>query len=119
MDRLLAVISGQQAQADAIRQALGAAVSGVLAAVVALADPELIVIGGSWGAHPIVLDAITAEFTRMPRHVVIRAARLRTEPSLTGARADALDRLRAAIVAAAQRAAADSSLIRVRAARLP
>ena len=106
VDRLLAVVSGQQAQADATRHALGRAVSGVLAAVMALVDPELIVIGGSWGVHPLVLDAITAEFTRMPRHVVIRAARLRTEPSLSGARADALDRLRAAIVAAAQRAGA-------------
>jgi predicted NBD/HSP70 family sugar kinase len=106
--RLLAVVGGAQPQAEATRAALGRAVSGVLAAVVALADPELIVIGGSWGAHPLVLDAISAEFTRMPRPVALRAARLRTEPSLSGARADALDRLRAAIVAAAHRAGADS-----------
>ena len=108
VERLLAAVSGQQPQADATRHALGRAVSGVLAAVVALADPELIVIGGSWGAHPLVLDAITAEFSRLPRPVALRAARLRTEPSLAGARADALDRLRAAIVAAAHRVARKS-----------
>ena len=76
--------------------------------MVALADPELIVIGGSWGAHPLILDAITAAFARLPRHVAVRAATLSAQPSLAGARADALDRLRAAIVAAAHRAGADS-----------
>jgi predicted NBD/HSP70 family sugar kinase len=108
VDRLLTAVSGEQPQAAAIRGTLGRAVSGVLAAVVALADPELIVIGGAWGAHPLILDAITTEFCRMPRPVAVRAATLRTEPSLAGARADALDRLRQAIVAAAHRARAGS-----------
>ena len=101
VDRLLAAVSGEQPRAGALRQTLGQAISGVLAAVVALADPELIVIGGSWGAQPFILDAIIAAFTVMPRHVAVRAAKLRTRPSLAGARADALDRLRSAIVAAA------------------
>ena len=86
---------------EAARHSLGQAVSGLLAAVVALSDPELIVIGGSWGAHPLILDAITTAFTRLPRHVAVRAAKLRAEPSLAGARTDALNRLRATIVAAA------------------
>ena len=101
--RLLAAAAGEPAQAQAVRDTLGSAVSGVLAAVVALCDPELIVIGGSWGAHPLILDAITAAFARTPRPVTVRAAKLRAEPSLAGARTDALDRLRASIVAAAQR----------------
>ena len=99
--RLLTAVSGGGPQAEATRQTLGQAISGVLAAVVALSDPELIVIGGSWGAHPLILDAITTAFTRLPRHVAVRAATLRAESSLAGARADALDRLRSAIVAAA------------------
>ena len=99
--RLLAAVSGGQPQAEAARHSLGQAVSGLLAAVVALSDPELIVIGGSWGAHPLILDAITTAFTRLPRHVAVRAAKLRAEPSLAGARTDALNRLRATIVAAA------------------
>jgi predicted NBD/HSP70 family sugar kinase len=103
VSRLLAAATSEQTQAQAVRDTLGSAVSGVLAAVVALCDPELIVIGGSWGAHPLILDAITAAFARTPRPVPVRAAKLRAEPSLAGARTDALDRLRASIVAAAQR----------------
>lgn len=83
------------------RTALGQAVSGVLAAVVALADPELIVIGGSWGSQPAMLDAIAAEFQRSPRRAPLRAATLAAEPSLAGARGHALLALRSAIVALA------------------
>jgi predicted NBD/HSP70 family sugar kinase len=86
----------------ATRRALGQAVSGVLAAIVALADPELIVIGGPWGAQPAVLDAIAAQFRRHPRHVPLRAAALTAEPSLAGARGHAVGALRAAIVARPQ-----------------
>jgi predicted NBD/HSP70 family sugar kinase len=93
VDRLLAAVNGPTTRA------LGEAVGGVLAAVVALADPELIVIGGSWGTHPLVLDTISHAFARLPRHVALRPAELAVEPSLTGARTEALDRLRAAIVA--------------------
>jgi predicted NBD/HSP70 family sugar kinase len=102
VSRLLAAVSGGQPRAAALRDALGRAVSGVLAAVVALSDPELIVIGGAWGAHPLILDAVTAAFTRMPRHAAVRAAKLGDSPALAGARADALSRLRAAIVATAR-----------------
>ncbi|MET8352404.1 ROK family transcriptional regulator [Micromonospora sp. NPDC005206] len=89
----------------ATREALGRAVSGVLAAIVALTDPRLVILGGPWGSHPAVLDAITTAFTQMPRHVEVRPALLTEEPSLTGARAEALNRLRSTIVALPQRAA--------------
>ena len=86
----------------ATRRALGRAVSGVLAAIVALADPELIVIGGPWGTQPAVLDAIAAQFRRHSRHVPLRAAAVTAEPSLAGARGHAVAALRAAIVAIPQ-----------------
>jgi hypothetical protein len=73
------------------------AVGGVLAAVVALADPVLIVVGGPWGSH--VLDAVAAAFGRLPRHVAVRAADVTTEPSLAGARSAAVSRLRADVAA--------------------
>jgi hypothetical protein len=57
------------------------------------------VIGGSWGAHPAVLDAIRSTFERFPRHVPVRAARVTDEPSLVGARSHALAGLRSTIVA--------------------
>lgn len=101
VDRLLAVATGAQPQAAAMRQILSRAVSGILAAAVALADSGLIVIGGSWGSHPLILGAIAAEAARLPRPIPIQAATLTDEPALIGARTDALSRLRSDIVAAA------------------
>lgn len=88
IDRLLAD--------ETVHDAVGDAVSGVLAAVVAVADPETIVIGGPWGGN--LLDAIAAAFARLPRHVPVRAATLTVEPSLAGARTAALRGLRTAII---------------------
>jgi predicted NBD/HSP70 family sugar kinase len=101
VDRLLSVATGQDPQAAGTRQALGQAISGVLAAIVALADPGLVIIGGSWGRHPVVMEAISSAFAGLPRHVPVRAAGLTDQPSLAGARSDAVRRLRSAIVAAA------------------
>jgi predicted NBD/HSP70 family sugar kinase len=99
--RLLSVAAGQDAQAAGVRHALGQAIGGVLAAVVALADPGLVIVGGSWGRHPAVMEVISSAFARLPRHVPVRAAALTDQPSLAGARSDAVRRLRSAIVAAA------------------
>ena len=99
--RLLAAATGPQPQAAAVRQILSQAVSAVLAAFVALTDPQLIIMGGSWGSHPVILEAIAAAAARLPRPVPIQAAALTDEPALIGARADALSRLRSGIVAAA------------------
>jgi predicted NBD/HSP70 family sugar kinase len=103
---LLDAIAQGGTRARQTRTALGKAISGVLAAVVALVDPELIVIGGTWGSQPAVLDAISAEFQHLPRHVPIRAAQLTDEPSLAGARGHALCSLRSAIVALPQQSRA-------------
>jgi predicted NBD/HSP70 family sugar kinase len=102
--RLLATATGPGPRAVTTRHALGQAISGVLAAVVALADPELVIIGGSWGGHPVILDIISTATAHLPRHVPVRAATLSTEPSLAGVRLEALSRLRSAIVTTAHRA---------------
>jgi predicted NBD/HSP70 family sugar kinase len=98
-ERLLAGVTGSGPRAAATRDALRQAVSGVLAAVVALTDPGLIIIGGSWGGHPVILETIVAGADRLPRTVPVRGAELTGNPSLAGARTDALSRLRAAIIA--------------------
>jgi predicted NBD/HSP70 family sugar kinase len=103
VDRLLAATAGSGTQATTMRHALGQAISGVLAAVVALADPQLIIIGGSWGSHPVILDTISTATAHLPRHAPVRAAKLTTEPSLTGVRREALNRLRSAILTTAHR----------------
>ncbi|WP_305783079.1 ROK family transcriptional regulator [Symbioplanes lichenis] len=101
-DRLLAALRSPGAAAT-LREAL----SGVLAAVVALADPGCVVLGGSWGpallddaAEPTPGEALSLD-GRMPWAVPVRAARMRDDPAFAGARADAVTRLRAAIVAPA------------------
>ena len=76
--------------------------SGAIAAVVALADPAEIVLGGPWGSHPVLAAAIAEAAASLPRPVPVRVAAAATEPALSGARADALARLRAAIIARAQ-----------------
>jgi predicted NBD/HSP70 family sugar kinase len=96
--RLIAAVGGPGPQAAAIRNALGRAVGGVLAAIVALTDPRAVVIGGPWGSHPVVLDTIVTAAGRLPRQVPVRGACLAGQPSLAGARADALARLRSGII---------------------
>jgi predicted NBD/HSP70 family sugar kinase len=78
---------------------LARAIGGVITALVTLADPEIVVVGGSWG--PSVLDEIRDECSRSPRQVDLVAASV-AEPSLAGARAAALDLLRTALVEASR-----------------
>lgn len=92
-------------ESEAVRRALGHAVHGVLAALVALADPEVVVIGGPWGSNPAVGEIIAGAAARLPTPVPVRAAEVTAEPSLTGARTDALLRLRTAIISAARETA--------------
>jgi hypothetical protein len=77
------------------REVIGTAVAGVIAAVIALADPQEIVLGGSWG--PALVDIIGAATKRLPRHVPVRAAALTDDPVLAGVRAKAISRLRAIV----------------------
>ena len=81
---------------------VAAAVCGVLAAVVALADPEVVVIGGTWGTRPGGPRRDHRRVRRLPRHVPIRTARVTDRPSLAGARDHALARLRAAVASPAR-----------------
>ena len=73
----------------------------MLSALVALADPAVVLLGGPWG--PAILDAVRDEFERAPRHVPIEAAAVADEPALSAARAAALHQLRDAVVTAARR----------------
>jgi predicted NBD/HSP70 family sugar kinase len=70
------------------------AVSAVAGAVVALSDPAEIRLGG-WGAS--LVDPIAAAVAATSRPVPVRPAGGTDEPALTGARHDALTRLRAAV----------------------
>jgi predicted NBD/HSP70 family sugar kinase len=103
--RLLAATTGPDPSAVAVRETVARAVAGAIAAVAALSDPAQIILGGPWGHHPELVTAITRAVASMPRPVPLRVATLTAEPSLAGARADALARLQTAIIARAQIAA--------------
>jgi predicted NBD/HSP70 family sugar kinase len=95
-DRLLAAVDTASEHSDRARAVLAAAISDVLTALVALSDPEIIIIGGDWG--PAILDSVRTEFDRQPRHVPLRPAAVTTNAPLTGARDHALHQLRDAIL---------------------
>jgi predicted NBD/HSP70 family sugar kinase len=96
------VVPSSLSQANVTLQAVARALAGAIAAIVALADPAEIVLGGPWGSHPVLAAAIAEAAASLPRPVPVRVAAAATEQSLSGARADALARLRADIVSRAQ-----------------
>lgn len=98
VDALLWRVIEPEAGSVELLEALADAVCGLLAAIVALADPEVVVLGGAWGAHPAVCDAVAARFEQVPRRVPVRTARVAVEPSLAGARDLAIQKLRAVVV---------------------
>jgi predicted NBD/HSP70 family sugar kinase len=81
-----------------VLSAIVEATCGVLAAIVALANPQVILIGGDWGLSPAVLTALDRRFTQSPRPVPLRPARVTTEPALTGAREHAVNELKSVII---------------------
>jgi predicted NBD/HSP70 family sugar kinase len=95
---VLRTLDGTSTKARNTRAAVARAVTGVLCAAVALSDPETVVVGGPWGAHPALLDGVRDDFGSQPRSVPVRAAAVHDQPSLHGARASALRALRAAVL---------------------
>ncbi|MDQ3786241.1 MAG: ROK family transcriptional regulator, partial [Actinomycetota bacterium] len=91
VDALRAATAGD----DALRAVLVTAVCGVLLAAVSLVDPELAVIGGEWGGD--LVPDVAQGLGEAVRQVPVAAARV-TAPQMAGARADAVERLRSAIV---------------------
>ena len=95
---LIAALTGAGRTALATRAALGTAVGGVISAAVALTDPAVVVIGGTWGANPVVLGAVRAVCDRLARPVALRPAVVTQDAPLGGAREQAVLDLRSAII---------------------
>jgi predicted NBD/HSP70 family sugar kinase len=81
-----------------LARTLASAICGVLTAATALCDPQLIVIGGTWGTTQRMIEAIQRAFAQQPRMVPIQPALATDEPSLTGARTSAIAKLRTDII---------------------
>src|SRR3954465_16002183 len=110
---LLSAVDTGGDPATGVLATLADAVCGVLAAAVAWPDPQFVVVGGTWGTCPAVLQAVSDRRGRLPRPALVRAASVTSEPSLTGARPQALRALRAVILTqgSARPAAARSRLV--------
>ena len=78
--------------------ALARAIGGVLSSVVALCDPELVVLGGPWGGRAEVVDAVRAAAVGLRRPVEVRAAVVTEHAPLSGARTAAIRALGDSIV---------------------
>jgi predicted NBD/HSP70 family sugar kinase len=94
--RLLAAL--RASDGAVLARTLGGAVADVLDAVVALADPAFVVVGGSWGADAALLEELRRQVARHPRPVKLELPVAGDQPFLAGARAAAVQRLRADII---------------------
>ncbi len=94
VDRLRARFDERQSGGLDTLQTVARALSGVIAATIALADPEQVVLGGSWGRDPRVTDALRGCLAAAPRTVPLRTAILADHPDHLGARTHGLTELR-------------------------
>ena len=92
-------VSGEAPRSARLRSAIARSTCGVLAALVAVCDPQAVVVGGPWGTEPRLLDEIGDRLSREPRQVRICAAQVTVQPWLAGARQQAVRELRQAIMA--------------------
>jgi predicted NBD/HSP70 family sugar kinase len=97
VDAVLMALTVSSASSRPVVDALVAAVDGVVAAMVALADPDAVVLGGPWGSAPTFVAAVTERATRSARPVAVRAATVVGDAPFVGARAHAVDALRTLI----------------------
>jgi predicted NBD/HSP70 family sugar kinase len=97
VDRLKARFDEPQPGGGDTLQTVARALSGVIAAAIALADPEQVVMGGSWGRDPRVTDALRDCLATSPRAIPLRTAIHEDHPDHLGARMHGLSELRTMI----------------------
>jgi predicted NBD/HSP70 family sugar kinase len=89
---------GDAASGDTVLAALAGAIGGVVSSVVALCDPELVVLGGPWGGRPAIVDAVREAAVGLRQPVEVRAAVVTELAPLSGARTAAVRALGDSIV---------------------
>lgn len=97
VDRLRARFDERQPGGVDTLQTVAHALSGVIAAAIALADPEQVIMGGPWGRDPRVTDALRACLATSPRAIPLRTAIHEDHPDHVGARMHGLSELRTMI----------------------
>ncbi len=99
VDAVLAILDAPAAADGQRAEQLVAAVGDAIRATCAVVDPELIVLGGPIGSHPVIVDRVRARVSAdWPGPVRIEHTTLGEWPALQGAVRAALDRGRATLV---------------------
>lgn len=106
VDRLRAAYPDVSPDGATTLEILTGAVRAVLAAAVALVDPERIVLGGTWGQDPEMVTSLAASVAEGPRPVPVVAAAVQASPDWEGARAYGLEELRTSIATRSRAASA-------------
>lgn len=94
---LIATVGRANPHGRRVLAALGQALAGVVSAVVALTDPAVIVVGGTWGMDPAVLGSIREHGRQSARKPTLRPAAAGGNAALAGARCQAVAELRSTI----------------------
>jgi predicted NBD/HSP70 family sugar kinase len=89
---------GDPSGGDAVTATLAAAIGGILTSVVALCDPQLVVLGGPWGSRPTLVEAVRAASVGLREPVEVRSAVVNELAPLAGARSAAVRALGDSIV---------------------
>ncbi|WP_152362017.1 ROK family transcriptional regulator [Microlunatus speluncae] len=99
VDQLLRRLTGDDPDSARTTAAVATAISGVLVTMISLLDPELIIIGGSWGTEARLLTAVADRLQTQPRRAPIRAAATSIDAPLTAVRAHARSALSREVLA--------------------
>ncbi len=96
--RVRAILSGDSDADRRTGEEIAAAVAGAVGSVVALLDPEGVLVGGPWGSAPGFLDRVVEHLDLSNRALVLRPTALTDAPYRDGVRIRAIARARQAVV---------------------
>lgn len=98
VDRVRGILLGDSAADRQAGDEIATAVAGALGSVVALLDPQGVLVGGPWGSTPGFLDRIAARLDLSHRDLALRPTALTNAPYRDGVRTRAVASARKAVV---------------------
>jgi predicted NBD/HSP70 family sugar kinase len=98
VERVRRILAGESAADRGASEEIATAVAGALASVVALLDPQGLLVGGPWGSTPGFLDLVAEHLDLSDRALVLRPTALTDAPYRDGVRLRAVAAARQAVV---------------------
>ena len=99
VDHLLRRLAGDDQESVRTAAAVATAICGVLVTMISLLDPELIIVGGTWGTDQRLLAAVADRLHDQPRRTELRAATSSADAPLAAVRDHARTELRREVLA--------------------